>query len=461
MNQPQIHWTPLAVITLFVGLIDTVLVFNIPKTTGGIQIALTVFVFIFTFLFFVTFIFFLWKKPYLLYSPRDWGETPKLQDYVRTISGSSPKQVETETERINEIGTFSEELQMALETQEKQENQEQQVEEPAWWKPFRNGKYDEARQHLNDKIAKADDRHELLILRAMSTYILSLSDFYSSVAEYQKLINDYPNDIAPYRAFAKAYERTSQYAKAIEILDQGISYVSKDNKILLKLQKLSVFTEEGKQEILPDAKKLTTDISTSSKNPQHIAEAYRILGSFYSKFKLWDKAKKVFILAFNSAPADLENLEEIANHFRDKVEDYKTELYFRTLVFQIVPQREISLVLLGNCHLMLNQYDLAYQRYKAAHQNDNEVGAWVYSNLGNLYRVVGLYTLGKSSLETALQATPDDTYSHERMSEAISAAQTQLEKSEAIFNSVKNEIATLSLELDDPISLEVPIVQSQ
>ena len=87
MKQPQIHWTPLAVITLFVGLLDTVLAFNIPKATGGSQIALIVFAFVFTFLFYGTFVFFLWKKPYLLYSPRDWGETPNLQEFVQTVSG--------------------------------------------------------------------------------------------------------------------------------------------------------------------------------------------------------------------------------------------------------------------------------------------------------------------------------------------------------------------------------------
>ena len=102
MKQSKIHWTPLAVITLFVGLLDSALVIVVPKVAGNIQVALIVFVFLFTFLFYGTFIFVLWKRPHLLYSPSEWGETPKLQEFVQAVSGQSPKQSDTKEEKVIE-----------------------------------------------------------------------------------------------------------------------------------------------------------------------------------------------------------------------------------------------------------------------------------------------------------------------------------------------------------------------
>jgi hypothetical protein len=165
MNQTKLHWTPLAVITLFVGLVDAVLGISIPKTAGGVQIALIVFVFLFSFLFYGTFIVFLWKKPFLLYSPGEWGETPKLQDFVQTVSGSSPKQSDIEAEKITETA------QIVIETQELQ-----QEEEFNWWEPYVTGKYKEAREVMKLAIAKAENKDQIMFLKALSATALSHID---------------------------------------------------------------------------------------------------------------------------------------------------------------------------------------------------------------------------------------------------------------------------------------------
>jgi len=441
MSQTKLHWTPLAVITLFVGLVDSALVLVIPKTVGGIQVALIVFVFLFTFFFFGTFILFLWKKPFLLYGPSEWGETPKLQDFVQTVSGSSPKQSDTEGEKITETA------QVVIETQEQNEQQEEQ-EEFNWWEPYVNEKYAEAREVMKLAIDNAKNQDQLVFLRTMSASALSNIDLYSSVVEYQKVIDEYPDEIFPYRSFAWAYERTAQYTKAIEILDMGISNVAKDDKITLKLDRLDLLAKKGEAKDLAEIKTLAIDIAESSKEPKQIAKAYRVLGSFFTEQKLLDKAKKAFILAFNSARADKQNLEEIANHFRD-TNDYKTELYFRTLIVDLKPNDEAGLVLLGNCYYILNQLDLAYQKYKKAGETSDKASAWVFGNMGNLYNRVGLHTLGIVSLEQALKITPDDTYAHERIAGAIASSKKELEESKNIINSVKKEIVETNLTLDD------------
>jgi tetratricopeptide (TPR) repeat protein len=443
MKQSRIHWTPLAVITLFVGLVDSALVIVIPKVTGNIQVALIVFVFLFTFFFFGTFVFFLWKKPHLLYSPGEWGETPKFHEYVETVYGLSPKQSDTQEEKVFEISEIT------LETSIEQVEEKQQEEKLNWIDPFVNGKYVEAREIIQLVLSKAENKDQIVFLNTMAAVALSSIDLYAGVFEFEKVIEEFPNEPHPYRSLARAYEKAAEYTKAIEVLDRGINHVARDKKIVLKLDKLEFLVKWGKLEHMADIKKIALEIAQSSKEPKLVANAYRLLGSYFAKHNLLDKSKKAFVLAFNSARADKENLEEIADHFRDDIKDYKTELYFRTLSVHLTANDERSLVLLGNCHYILNQYDLAYQRYKKASEVSDNPGAWVYGNMGNLYSTVGLYTLGIATLEQALKITPDDTYSHERIGSAIANSKRILEEANKIIDTVKNETMNLDLSLDD------------
>jgi len=278
--------------------------------------------------------------------------------------------------------------------------------------------------------------------------MLSKTDLYSSVDEFTKLIEEYPDEIIPYRSFALAYTRTAQYSKAIEILNIGISNVAKDNKIALKMDKLEFLAKKGEAKNEAELKSLTVDIAETAKEPKHIAKTYRVLGSYFNEINQAEKAKKAFIVAFNSARADNDNLVAIANHFRD-TKEYKIELYFRTLVADLFPNDESALVNLGNCHYNLNQLDLAYQRYSKAAQKGDNAGAWVHGNLGNLYNRVGLHQLGMESLERALKIDSDDTYAHERIASIISESKKELEDSQNIIKSVKKEIAEINLSLDD------------
>ena len=283
----------------------------------------------------------------------------------------------------------------------------------------------------------------------MSATALSNIDLYNGISEFEKVIEEFPNEIHPYMAFAMAYEKIAEYPKAIEVLDRGINHVTKDKKISLKLDKLDLLVKWGKLEHMAEIKKIALEIAQSAKEPKQVANAYRLLGSYFAKHNLLDKSKKAFFLAFKSARADKDNLEEIADHFRDDIKDHKTELYFRTLLVDLAPNDESSLVLLGNCQFILNKYDLAYQSYKKASQVSDNPGAWVFGNMGNLYNTTGLYTLGIATLEQSLKITPDDTYSHERIGDAISNSKKMLKETNEIIAAVKNETINVDLSLDD------------
>ncbi len=77
--------TPLWIISLFVSLSETVLGIGAAKTEGGIQTALTVFVIAFPVLVATAFFLILWNRPYVFYSPGEYGHVD-VQKYVSALT---------------------------------------------------------------------------------------------------------------------------------------------------------------------------------------------------------------------------------------------------------------------------------------------------------------------------------------------------------------------------------------
>ena len=97
MDQPKGKITPLWIIAAFVMLTEATLGYAITKTTDGVQIALTVFVIIFAFLVAVAFFLILWQRPFVFYSPSEYGGVdPKsfIDAINRSVSPKVAEQVE-------------------------------------------------------------------------------------------------------------------------------------------------------------------------------------------------------------------------------------------------------------------------------------------------------------------------------------------------------------------------------
>jgi hypothetical protein len=78
--------TPLWVISLFISLAETVTGVAATQTSGGIQVALTVFVILFPILIAVGFFLLLWQKPHHLYAPAEYGKQVGVSEYIDAIT---------------------------------------------------------------------------------------------------------------------------------------------------------------------------------------------------------------------------------------------------------------------------------------------------------------------------------------------------------------------------------------
>jgi len=81
--------TPLWIISAFVALTETVVGVSAIQTTGGVQVAFTVFAIFFPILIFSLFILILWKKPYVLYSPIEFGQNTDVSTFVAAMKQKS------------------------------------------------------------------------------------------------------------------------------------------------------------------------------------------------------------------------------------------------------------------------------------------------------------------------------------------------------------------------------------
>ena len=77
--------TPLWIVASFVSLTEAVLGIAVIQTQGGIQIALTAFLITFPVLIAGLFFTILYLKPFVFYSPKEFGEQTNVRDYVEAM----------------------------------------------------------------------------------------------------------------------------------------------------------------------------------------------------------------------------------------------------------------------------------------------------------------------------------------------------------------------------------------
>ena len=126
VQQRKSSMTPLWVISLFLTLTETMLGVGVIQTNGGIQVALTVFVLAFPLLVACAFFGILWFKPYVLYSPYEFGSAADAATFIDAISRDAKKI----QEKVTQATAAAEEIEtLRLELATKAKEREGKIEE--------------------------------------------------------------------------------------------------------------------------------------------------------------------------------------------------------------------------------------------------------------------------------------------------------------------------------------------
>ncbi len=92
--------TPLWIVSLFLTLTETVLGVAVTQTVGGVQVALTVFVLGFPLAVAAAFFLILWSRPWVFYSPGEYGDTD-VGRYVDALAQAKFSKATTRTADVS------------------------------------------------------------------------------------------------------------------------------------------------------------------------------------------------------------------------------------------------------------------------------------------------------------------------------------------------------------------------
>lgn len=103
--QPKGRITPLWIIAAFLTLTEAVLGYAVTQTTDGVQIALTCFVIGFALLVAAAFFVILWNRPFVFYSPSEYGSIdPKT--FISAMKSSISPMVAEQVQMVRQVGEF-------------------------------------------------------------------------------------------------------------------------------------------------------------------------------------------------------------------------------------------------------------------------------------------------------------------------------------------------------------------
>ena len=97
----------------------------------------------------------------------------------------------------------------------------------------------------------------------------------------------------------------------------------------------------------------------------------------------------------------------------------------RLWLTQLAPSDQQYWTLLGNQYLQLEFNDFALKAYKKGNELAAEKEGWIISNIGNIMKNQGFYSEAVSFLKSSLILNPDSQYAHERLAQALEAAEKQ------------------------------------
>ncbi len=295
---------------------------------------------------------------------------------------------------------------------------------------FFSKKYDEAIKVLKKKIRYERNSARKISYKTYVCFAEFQKDSQIGCQEYEKLIIENPNNSVPYLDYANVLYKSNSFAKAIQILDEGL-HKCQNNANLIILKSVCLW-ETNKKEI---AIKFLLNSINNVKDPS----IYIKLSEYFVLNNQQDLALKTLYESYLEFP----NNENIISSFALVLHDLKyldvCALLYNILI-QIKPNNSNYWCLLGNAYLELDLYNLALNAYEKANELVNGKENWILSNIGNLYNNKELYDKAEYYLNLAQIQNNSSEYTHKRLSELILSKEKEQNKLNDITRNAKEKL---------------------
>ncbi len=295
--------------------------------------------------------------------------------------------------------------------------------EKGWHSFFLEKKYDKTLEILEKDLNSEHDNEKRNTTIGLIGYVKFKKDNKEGTEYFEETLKKIKGSSEIYHWYGLSYYLIEEYNQAINKIKMGIE--ANPNAFVLYDLFADCLVRQSKEieavEMLFDQLK---------QNP-NIPSYYTKIAEILSEIGKDELARDCCRLGIKYCPDDTSLLEKYGS-IVSNMDDYKEAMFVYLRLVTKRPEKAEFWVLLGNQYLNLSFNDLALEAYKKGNELAKESEEWIISNIGNLMKNRGFYTEGASYFKKGISIEPNSQYAHERLAQALKAANDEAEKRDGL-----------------------------
>lgn len=254
-----------------------------------------------------------------------------------------------------------------------------------------------------------ENEDELIELELKKGLYLSEIDTPKANQYIEQLIEKYPENHRVYGLLALTVYEKKSYKKAREILERGLNRTGQDGK--KSLSYLKAITWSSTQKRIDELKALLEI------NPNYV-EAIVSLCSNLLDIDQIEESLIILTKALKENPEHPEIEFQMAMAYYNK-KDHLTSCKILKKLCDSDCEQSSYYSYYANCLWVLDFNSLANSMYMKADELAEGADSTILSNLGNMYRNLGLYSMAIKNFKLALEIKPESAFAHKNLGETL------------------------------------------
>lgn len=350
----------------------------------------------------------------------------------KSEKGYSFEGTSSNSDKSEEIGSENEVKEITGKIDDKEKEEVEDSLEKDWFYYILKKDYRKAIEIAQKGLEESKDIEVKIRFKSLYGHTLFSKDFEQGKNYFDNLLLEHQSAEEPYRWYALSLYWNGLYIDCINIIEKAFNNV--DDKTAFFTIKANCQHSMGKTSESIDT--LKNAIKSKYSNDIHYTKLVELL----IKMKAEDNTiLSLFERGLQTFPESEDILNEFAKYLNDNNKKDK-ELYIYRKLVRIAPSNPTYLSMLGNVYLEKGFNSLALDSYKKANELVKNKEAWIIANIGNIFNNQGFYTEAINYLNKAIEITPNFSYSHDRLSNALKLKEEESENAETILDNVKYKL---------------------
>jgi tetratricopeptide (TPR) repeat protein len=278
-----------------------------------------------------------------------------------------------------------------------------------WIDDYLDKKYDEAIEKLKHSIKTEKENEKIVSLESWICTVEIKKDKKLGYDSFKKLQEKYIDNPKPTIRFIESLLSDDNMIIASKEIENA--FLNFPNNSQIEILKSNFLVSLGNKE---GAISYSREVFSKSDEPSIALNLYDLL----LENDMENEAHKVIHQTFLTHPNDSNVLFKYFQ-FADRKGMNEVALFLNSKLINSDPEHTEYWIYRGNTCLNLNLYDYSQSSYEKGEELVKNKEAWIYSNLGNIHKHRGFYTIATKYFNQAIEIDKESEYAHNRLSETI------------------------------------------